>query len=284
MTERENSNYWALAINAISIALVAVITTHVFHESCHAIAAVLVGARLKWISFWFGIQYSPVKGMDRWGEMIIAGNASLMNILTGMIAVELFSRRWIMRRPMLRLFLLYFSTYSLLDGFVYLVLDALIYRPGEHNMGDWGRVLDLLHGSQAVRIAMGLIGAVGTLGIYFWLTRSTLRFGEEVTDRSRRRKLAAALLMIPYLATNTILTAFSFWNPLGITNSLMLVLHWFVYIMFFVACLGLGYWTKVRTPPLDATPLPLQANWPWRVAAVITLGVTVALLLPTMSF
>jgi len=284
MTEREDNDYWPLAVNAASIALVAVLATHVFHESCHAIATVMVGARLEWVSFWFGIQYAPVAGMNRWGEIVIASPASLMNILTGIIAVALFSRRWIMRRPTLRLFLLYFSTYSLLDGFGYLVMDVLVQQPGEQNMGDWARVLDLLDGSQALRIAMGLVGAIGGLWAYFWLTHSTLRFGEEVTDRSQRRKLAAALLMIPYLATNTILTALSFWHPLGITDSLMLVLHWFTYIIFFLACLDLGLWRKVKTPPCDATPLPLQPNWPWRVGAVVALGTTVAVLLPTIYF
>ena len=56
MTERQNTNLWTLTLNAVSIAIVAALATQVFHESCHAIAAVLAGARLKWFNL-FGVSY-----------------------------------------------------------------------------------------------------------------------------------------------------------------------------------------------------------------------------------
>jgi len=199
MTEREGSDSWTLTLNAVSIAIVAVLAVQVFHESCHTIATVLVGARLEWVNFLFGIQYTPVEGMNRWGDIIISGNPAVMNILTGMIAVAPFSRRWVMRRPTPRLFFFYFGAYSLLTGFGNLIINAVLYQPGGKPLGDWEVVLAVLDGGFAARIAMILVGAAGELWVYSWLVRSTLRFGEEVAERHQRAKLAWPLLMEPYL-------------------------------------------------------------------------------------
>ena len=204
-----------------------------------------------------------------------------MNILTGMIAVALFSRRWVMRRPTLRLFLLYFGAYSLLSGFGILMIDALLYQPGGQNLGDWGRVLDLLDGSLAVRIAMGLVGAIGDLWVYFWLVRSTLRFGEEVAERYQRARLAVPLLMAPYQTINMIFTILSLWYGSVIDT---IIMTWWGYIAFFVAFFGVVYWTKVRTPPPDVTPLPVQFSRPWGIGAAVVLVVAIAVLLPTIYF
>ena len=277
MNERENSNLWTLTINAVSIALVAVLVMHVFHESCHAVAVVLVGGRLKWFNL-FGISY--VGEISRWGHIITAGNAALMNILAGMIAVVLFSRRWIMRRPTLRLFFFYFGTYSLLSGFGILVFDAFFYQPGGQNLSDWGRVLELLDGSLAIFISM-LVGVAGERWVYSWLVGSTLRFGEEVAERRQRARLAVPLLMIPYQVINVILSILSFWYGAVIDT---IIMTWFGYIVFFVAFFGVVYWTKVRTPPPDATPLPDQLSWPWLVGAGAALGVAIFVLLPTIYF
>ncbi len=281
MAEGEDNGYWTLAINAVSIALVAALATHVFHESCHAIAVVLVGARLEWINFLFGIQYTPVVGMHRWGEMIIAGNAALMNIFTGMIAVVLFSRRWVMRRPTLRLFLFYFGAYSLLTGFGILILDAFFYQPGGQNLGDWARVLELLGGNRAVWISTGVVGLAGEGWVYSWLADSTLRFGGEIAERYQRARLAVPLLMAPYQAINAIITIFSLRYGVVIDTVMM---TWCGYIAFLVAFFDVVFWTKVRTPPPDATPLPDQLNWAWCIGAAAALGIASFVLLPTIYF
>ena len=280
MTERKNKDLWILTLNAVSIAIVAALATQVFHESCHAVAVVLAGARLKWFNL-FGISYVWVGEMNRWKQAIIAGNAALMNILTGMIAVALFSRRWVMRRPTLRLFLLYLRAYSLLSGFGILMIDALLYQPGGQNLGDWGRVLDLLDGSLAVRILIGLAGAIGDLWVYFWLVRSTLRFGERVAERYQRARLAVPLLMAPYQTINMIFTILSFWYGTVIDT---IIMTWWGYIAFFVAFFGVVYWTKIKSPPPDATPLLDQLSWPWGVGAAVALAIASFILLPTIYF
>jgi len=285
MGERENGGSWTLTLNAVSIAIVAVLAVQVFHESCHAIATVLVGARLEWVNFLFGIQYTQVVGMNRWGDIIIAGNPALMNILTGLIAVALFSRLWAIRRPTLRLFLVYFSAYSLLTGFGNLVINALLYRPGGKPLGDWEVVLNVLGGSLVVRVAMGLLGAAGIVWVYSWLVRSTLKFGEEVTERHQRARLAGPLLMDPYLMISAIFMVVSIWNPFGFGGFLAIVLQYvFGYVAFFVAYFGVVHWTKVRIPLPDATPLSVQPSWPWRVAAMVALGVVITVLLPMIYF
>jgi len=201
-----------------------------------------------------------------------------------LIAVALFSRRWAMRRPTLRLFLLYFSAYSLLASFSSLVLDALFYQPVGQNPDDWAVVLDLLDGSLAVRIVMGMVGAAGEV-VYFWLVRSTLRFGEEVAERYQRARLAWPLLMEPYLMISAIFLIFSIWNPFGFGGFVGIVLLYLLgYIVFFVAFFGVVYWTRIETPPPDATPLPDELNWPWCVGAAAALGVASFILLPTIYF
>ena len=280
MTEKENSSSWTLTLNAVSIALVAVLATHVFHESCHAIAAVLVGARLEWFNL-FGVRYTWVAEISKWGNIIIAGNAALMDILIGMIAVVLFSRRWVMRRPTLRLFLLYFGAYSQLSGFGTLILGAFFYQPGGQNLGDWERVLELLDGNRAVWISMGLVGLAGQALVYSWLADSTLRFGGEIAERYQRARLAVPLLMAPYQAINVIITILSFWYGTVIDT---IIMTWFGYIAFLVAFFDVVYWTKARTPPPDATPLPDQLNRPWIVGAAVALGIAIFVLLPTIYF
>lgn len=235
---------------------------------------------MKWFNL-FGISYVWVGEMNQWKQAIIAGNAALMNILTGTIAAALFSRRWVMRRPALRLFLLYFGAYSLLSGFGILMIDALLYQPGGQNLGDWARVLNLLDGRLAVRIAMGLVGAAGEVWVYFWLLRSTLRFGEAVAERYQRARLAVPLLMAPYQTINMIFTILSFWYGTVIVT---IIMTWFGYIVFFVAFFGVVYWTKIKSPLPDATPLSDQLNWPWCVSAAVALGIAISVLLPTIYF
>jgi hypothetical protein len=284
MTEGEDDGYWTLSVNSVSIAIVAVLTVQVFQESCHAIAVVSAGARLNWFNL-FAVNYSWVGETNQWKQAIIAGNPALMNILAGTIAVALFPRRWVMRRPTLRLFLLYFSAYSLLASLGSLVLDALFYQLAGPNPDDWAVVLDLLDGNLAVRIVMILVGAVGEVWVYFWLVRSTLRFGEEVAERHQRARLAGPLLLEPYLMISGIFMLLSIWNPFGFDGFLGIVWMYLLgYIVLFVASFGVVYWTRIETPPPDATPLSDELNWPWCVGAAVALGIAVFVLLPTVYF
>ena len=284
MTEREDSKSRTLTINAVSIALVAVLAVQVFHESCHAVAVVLVGGCLKWFNL-FGASYRWSGEMSQWRQTIIAGSAPLMNSLIGMVAVALFSRRRVMRRPRLRLFFFYFGAYSLLMGFGTLMMHSLTYQPGLQHMADWAKVLDLFGGSLVVRIAMGLIGAIGYFWVYFWLVRSVPRFGDELAERFQRARLAGSILMDPYLTISVVFTILSFWHPIGSAGSFEIILqYWFGYFAFFVAFFHVVCWTKVRTPLLDATPLPDQLSWPWLVGAAVALGIASFVLLPTIYF
>ena len=103
MTEGKDHSFGALALNAVSIAIIAILTTQILHEASHAIAAVLVGAHLKAYSPLFAVDHDWVGEVNRLGNLIIASNAALFNILTAIIAIMLFSRPWVMRRPPLRL-------------------------------------------------------------------------------------------------------------------------------------------------------------------------------------
>lgn len=84
-----------MALNAVSIAFVAILSTQVFHEASHAIAVILVGARLKAYNPLFAVDHDWVGEANRWGDLVIAGEAA-----TPGLAWQL---RWVMRRRAMRL-------------------------------------------------------------------------------------------------------------------------------------------------------------------------------------
>lgn len=274
-----------MALNAVSIAIIAALTAQVLHEACHAIAVVLVGARLKAYSPLFAVDHDWVGEVNTLGNLIIASNAALFNILTAIIAIMLFSRPLIMRRPMLRLFLLFFGAYSLFSGFGYLMVDPLFYQPGGENLGDWKQVVEFFGGGWAIRILISVVGAAGVLWGFFWLARSTLQFGEGMTEQTRRIRLVLPLLIVPYVVVNVIFTILSFWHPLGPDGVFITVLQfWFGYIGFFWAFFIASYWTEVNTAPPNITTLPAQIKWPWVISTVAILAVAIIVLLPTIYF
>ncbi|MCZ7567715.1 MAG: hypothetical protein M5U01_03840 [Ardenticatenaceae bacterium] len=284
MNDNKVSSFWTLAFTALSIAVVAVLAVQVFHEASHAVAAVLVGARLEAFNL-FGVAHTWTGRANWWGELSIAGNAALMNVLAGLVAVVLFSQSWVRRRPTRRLFLLYVAGYSLLTGFGYLLFDGIFFQPGGQNVGDWKKVLELVGGNWIVRFVVILIGLGGSLWVFFWLPRSALCFGEEMTDQRQRVRLMLRLLMLPYVAINTLFTVLSFWHPLGGDGVIITVMqYWFGYVAFFWAFLIASYWTQATTPPPDTTPLAADFNWRWGVGAAVAVGLAILVLLPTIYF
>src|SRR5437763_1626913 len=78
------------ASNAAAISVVAILVVQVFHEACHGVASVLVGAR--WTAWNLcAVDHRGPGGMNRSGERIIAGNAAIMNILFGVVCGLRFS-------------------------------------------------------------------------------------------------------------------------------------------------------------------------------------------------
>lgn len=284
MNDNNVSSSWTLAFTALSIAVVAVLAVQVFHEASHAVAAVLVGARLEAFNL-FAVAHTWAGEESWWGELIIVSNAAVMNVLAGLVAVALVSQGWVRRRPTLRLFLFYVAGYSLLTGFGYLLFDGIFFQPGGQNLSDWKKVLEMAGGNWILRIVIILTGLAGSLWMFFWLPRSALRFGEGMTDQRQRVRLMLPLLMLPYVAINALFTLLSFWHPLGGDGVIIIVLqYWFGYVAFFWAFFIASYWTEVTTQPPDTTPIAAGFNWPWGVGAAVAVGLAIIVLLPTLYF
>lgn len=275
---------WKLTQSALVAAFSGALAVQVLHESCHALAAVLVGAQLKAFNLfavlweWRGAASTP-------GALIIEANPALVNIATGLVAAFLFQRGYARRRPMLNLFLMYFAGYSVFMGFGYLLVDPLFYQPGGESLGDWKKVIDMLGGSWAVRIPILLVGAAGVLWGFFWLARAALRFARNATDSAERVRVALPLLLVPYLSIALFFSVLSLWNPMGAAGIFVVTFqYWFGTIGFFWAFFLAAYWLDVKTPNADPLPLPEKLSRPWAIAAACAALVAIGILLPTIWF
>lgn len=271
-------------LNALAIALVAALASQTLHEVCHGVAALLVGARWQvWNLFAVDIEYGEPAGL--WGNLIIEASPALVNILCGLLGAALFSWPWALRRPTLRLFIMFFGAYSLFMGFGYLMTDPLFYQSGVSRYGDWKQVIAMLGGGWEVRLPILAVGTAGWVWSCFWLGRAALRFGEALPDRPQRLRLAQALLLIPYIAINLLFTVLSFWHPLGAEGVFITISqYWGGYAGFIWAFFLAAYWLKITAPFSDVSPLPNRVSLAWMFLAVAALGIAVAVLLPSVYF
>src|SRR5262249_24471830 len=191
------SLFQTVTINIIGVAFLAALTEQVFHETCHGIAALVVGARWDALNL-FAASTSWNGNENNWGNAIISGNAALMNIFSAIICVAIFNRGFLLKHPYLRLFVLYFTAYSLFAGFGYLMTDPIFYKPGT-NIADWKKVVEFLGGGWGVRLPIIAIGAAGVLWGYFWLPKSVLKFSLKAAEQSDRLKFLFRLLVVPYI-------------------------------------------------------------------------------------
>lgn len=283
MEKETPTPFLVLAVNAFVIALVAALVVQNVHEICHGLAALLVGAQWRiWNLFAVDIVYGDTLGL--WGKLLIEANPAIVNILCGLLGVALFSRPWALRRPTLRLFLMFFGAYSLFMGFGYLMSDPLFYQPGASQYGDWKQVIAMLGGGWGVRLPIFAIGIAGWVWGFFWLGRSALRFGEVLPSQAQRLRLAQVLLLIPYIVINLLFTILSFWHPLG-ADGVVLTLsqYWGGYAGFIWAFLLAAYWLKINTPLSDVTALPKRVRPGWLVLAAVAFVVAVTVLLPSID-
>lgn len=275
---------WLVILNILSAALLGALGAQVFHEACHGIVAVLVGA--EWQAFnLFAVLWGFPGMPNETGALIVEASPALLNILTGFLAVWLFGRAIKRKRVMPALFWMYFAGYSLFMGFGYLLVDPLFYQPGSQQVGDWQKVVEALGGSWAVRIPILLVGAGGMLWGFFWLARAVLRFVTDATDKAERVRVSLPLMLIPYLAVNVLFTILSFWHPLGSDGVFIIAFqYWFGYVGFFWAFFLAAYWLDVNKPLSNPVALPEGSQPVWWIAAGLTFILAVAVLLPTIRF
>ncbi len=273
-----------ILLNALAAALLGALAAQVLHEACHGITAVLVGAQ--WQAFnLFAVLWEWTTLPHELGTLLVEAMPALLNILLGFLGVFLFGRTARRQRAMPALFWMYFAAYNLFMGFGYLFVDPLFYRPGNDQVGDWQKVIQILGGSWAIRLPLLLIGAAGVLGGFFWLARSALRFAGDAGDKAERVRVALPLLLAPYLVINVLFTILAVWHPLGGQGLFVVAFqYWFGYAGFFWGFFLAAYWLDVHKPLPNPIVLPGQPRPVWWIVAGLTLLLAMAVLLPTLWF
>jgi len=273
-----------LIFNALAAALLGALGAQIFHEACHGITAVLVGA--EWQAFnLFAVLWDWPGAPDETGTVLVEALPALLNILLGFLGVFLFRQSAHHQRAMSALFWMYFAGYNLFMGFGYLLVDPLFYQPGSEQVGDWQKVIQIFGGSWAVRLPILLVGVAGVLWGFFWLARSTLRFANDASDKAERVRISLPLLLLPYLAINVLFTVLAIWHPLGGQGIFVVAFqYWFGYVGFFWGFFLAAYWLDVHQPVPNPIALPEQPQRAWWIAAGVAFLLAVAVLLPTLWF
>ena len=253
----------------LPIALSAAILVQLFHESIHALTALLIGAKIDYVSF-YAIETSwPIAGIDMipFREALIAGSAAIFNILLAVICIALFYK---IKNPSQRLFVFYLGAYSLFLGFGYLLIDPL--RASPDSLGDWAKVVMFLGGSWTIRLLVFLIGGIGTVYGYFWTGSAAQYFNyEEKQKMFNYKRLGVMLCLLPYIIINSILTVIAFaQNSEGAFFALFL--YWGAYLGLFWAFMIKFVWSKYEGHFQDETYIPDRTTfWPLLIAMILIL-------------
>ncbi|HNZ67418.1 MAG: hypothetical protein KBC30_07180 [Planctomycetes bacterium] len=217
-------------IMIMGIAFLAAFLEQLFHESVHALVALLVQADVHQFHF-FAVDISLPSTLNHeiWRACCIHGSASLANIVCFFIFWWLFSlclhRRW------LALFFFYFASFSLFSGFGYLFFDAVVIN--EHSVGDWSQVLLLLGNPLWLRIILFVIGSAGIVWGYFWMGKHAQYF--QIQGLSKKQS-GFVLCVGAYLFVNIIFTALSVFHPLGNVGIMVVIFKsWLGFSGFFWA-------------------------------------------------
>ena len=278
-----NRSFITDILNTVSIAILAALAEQVIHEVSHGLATLLVGAN--WDALNLFASYSSWNGaVSPPGQLVIASNAAIVNILCGILCVFVFTRSWIINKPFFRLFVLYFGAFSLLAGFGYLLVDPIFYKPGA-NLGDWKQVVAYFGGGWGVRAFIISIGAIGTFTVFIWIARSALCFCAHALENRNRVQTAFRILLIPYIVVNIVFTVLAFWHPLGSAGTILTIFkYWFGYIGLFWGFFIAGYWIKTDKDSCIRSELPSCPALTWNITALISLFLAIIILLPTLRF
>lgn len=271
-----------LICNGLAVAFVAAFLQQILHEAVHGLTALAVGKDWVFLNLFASGSRWPGAPSEA-GDALVAASAAVFNIFCGAACVLLFGRPDAARRPLWRLFLLYFGAYSIFAGFGYLMFDAAFFKPGGGNVGDWRKVIAFLGGAWEARLPIFLVGVAGSLYGFFWAPYSAARLGDGRLDKPSRVRLALSLLLVPYLVVNTVFTVLAIWHPLGGAGVLLVFFkYWFGYIGLFWGFFIAAYWADFKDPIAGLSPLPGRPATSWMIAALVALGAAVALLTPAV--
>lgn len=177
-------------IDIVTVASITIITylfAQIIHEGLgHGGMALLIGAKIIQVSNTH-LQYDPI-GISLSAGRVIAAGGTLANVVVGILAL------WILRTTSMksantRYFLWLFGHVNLFKGFGYLLIT---FAP----IGDWHDVTEGLPAQTIWMIGLTLVGAVTSLGTFFYAAWTLDEFIGKDSDRRRR---AFTLTLFPYV-------------------------------------------------------------------------------------
>lgn len=269
-------------VNSVSTAGIAVALTQVLHEAIHLMSALAVGVPVRAFNLFAVDTTITYDQALRIPEMIVESSASLVNILIGLIALGVYHRRSSIK-PLTRQFLIQLAGFELLMGFGYLLFDALFYAPGV--LGDWKSILHMLGAPWVLRIMLILMGSLGVVWTYFWLSRAVMVFVEDISVKDQRHQAAFPILIAPYVFYSIIYLAASIWHPVGFPEGMLIVFFQFVFGFsgFLWAYLFAVIWlTPKRIVPFSQRS-PERIDAGWLVLSLIIIALQLMVLLPTLA-
>lgn len=177
-------------INVFTVAAITVVVyllAQFIHEGLgHGGMALLLGARITQITNTY-MQNDPT-GVSDSAVRAIALGGTLANVIVGVLVLWLLRTSQIKSANM-RYFLWLLGHVNLFKGFGYLLITLA-------PIGDWHDVVNGLPSQSLWMIGLTLLGALTSLGTFFYAARTLDEFIGKDTDRRRR---AFTLTLFPYL-------------------------------------------------------------------------------------
>jgi len=175
-----------------SITIIAYLLAQIIHEGVgHGGLALLLGAKINQVTN-TNLQYDPI-GVSILASRVIASGGTLANVIVGVLALW-YLRSMSIKSANPRFFLWLLGHINLFKGFGYLLIT---FAP----IGDWHDVADGLPSQTIWMAGLTLLGAVTSLGTFFYATQTLDEFIGKDTDR---RKRAFTLTLFPYLLGGTV--------------------------------------------------------------------------------
>ncbi|MBP5270550.1 MAG: hypothetical protein ILO42_06305 [Clostridia bacterium] len=184
-------------VNSIATAFLAYFATIPVHELFHLLTHMIYGSKL--ICYSAGAVDAAVADYGVFSPfhriMLAGGSASILNVIIAVILTVVLLK--VKTGPTARMFLTQLMGMQAVEGFGYFLFGGLF------GIGDWGNVYSVLTEYPglitALRITLSVIGAVGIVGLFFFLNYLSYYFIEDKENKKERIRVAFILYLIPLI-------------------------------------------------------------------------------------
>lgn len=267
-TKQETVSDW---LTIIAIATIAISLTVAFHEGVHALSCVVLGGDLS--------EYSALHvNCDSLGsgrEKIVAGSASIANLLLGVVFLILL-RRTRQEKSELQFFIWLMMIMNLFYGAGYWLFS------GVGNVGDWAKVFAGWEPRWLWRMVMTIFGA-GVFLYCIWVALHELGkiIGGEASEQIGR---ANKLGILSYLASLFVIILAGISNPYGLT-SLPVIGGLLAVLGSLSPLVWMMQWFRASSfKKFPGKPLEINRKWSWVVSSIVVVFIYSFILGRTLYF